>query len=94
MAPGFWPSGFSFPFRNILRPKRLVGALVKDKVNFMFSNLLILGQGLVVLCLKRKYILNYSQERSLNFVVEGKFCCGGEFCEGKVSFDNDFTVEN
>ena len=51
----------------------------------MFSNLLILGQGLVVLCLKRKFILNYSQKRFI------KFCCGGEFCGGKFSFDNDFT---
>ena len=86
------PSGCSFPFRYVLKPKSFVGALVNDKVNFMFSNLLILGQGLVVLCLKRKFILKTIAKRdSLNFVVEGKFCCGGEFCGGKFSFDNDFT---
>ena len=55
-----------------MKPKSFVGTLVNDKVNSMFSNLLILSQGLVVLCLKRNYILNYSQERSI------KFCCGGE----------------
>ena len=39
------PSGCSFPFRNILKPKSFVGVVVNDKVDFTFSNLLVLGQG-------------------------------------------------
>ena len=38
-----------------------------------------------------RLVKNIAKRDSVNFVVEGKFCCGGEFCGGKVSFDNDFT---
>ena len=79
------PSGCSFPIRNILKPKSFVGTLVNDKVNFMFSNLLILRLSCIMFE-KEQYL---AKRDPLNFVVEGKFCCGGEFCGGKVS-DNDF----